>query len=823
MSTLTTALPVRRTDLVIRPLGENGRYVVKDPSTGSYFQLGEQEHFLLRLLDGEHGADAVCRKFEQQFAEPLSGDDLDGFIALARRKRLLRDEIQPAWQVAASPAQPLPSAPPRPRQSILYWRKSLFDPDRFCTWLEPRIRFFWTKSFLLLSAGCILLAIGVVWAGRAEAETSALAALRWETAVAVWLTLFVVTMLHEFAHGLTCKHYGGEVHEIGFLLMFFMPCFYCNVSDAWLFRERAKRLWVTFAGGYFEAFVWALAVFIWRLTARDSLPNFLSFVVLSVCGVQTLFNFNPLLKLDGYYLLSDWLEIPNLRLRAWEHVASRLRWLLWGAPRPARHPASSMLLGYGLFSWLYSFTFLSLMLWAFFRFLWSSWGWPGLGGVLLLATMSMPGLFRGLSNGEVQNMLRLRHKRTAMWIVFLGTVGAGLHVVEVEDRSSGPFLVRPVTRAELRAEVAGFVREIQFDEGDRVSPAALVARLEIPDLTSRIAQKRAETREAEAKLRLLEAGPRPEEVVEQRARVERMKNWRDLAAKDLVQGRQALEQEFGRLDQQTAQFRAELSWAESTYLRSKSLRAKGSVAEEQYQEAERKYHVAQASLAQAEFQKRHREALGTREAIAGLDAEAELARREKDLADAQSTLTLLEAGTRSEEIAAQQALLDRLREEAHYLESLEDKLRIRSPVGGLITTAHLKEKIGQYFQPGDLLCVVEEPSPLEVEIVLTEQETASVEPGQPVALKARALPFATFATTVERIAPSAARDPAAASSAALRLETHGTLTVYCQLTSPADDLRPGMTGYARVYSGKRSLDAILLDRGLRWLRTEFWW
>src|SRR5262245_52424656 len=142
MSTAHSQLPVHRTDLVIRPLGENGRYVVKDPRDGSYFQLGEQERFLLLLLDGEHGADVVSRKFEQQFSEPLTSSDLHGFVKLARGRRLLCEGISPL----VGPSHD------RRRQSILYWRTSLFDPDRFCTWLEPRIRFFWTKAFLLVSA-----------------------------------------------------------------------------------------------------------------------------------------------------------------------------------------------------------------------------------------------------------------------------------------------------------------------------------------------------------------------------------------------------------------------------------------------------------------------------------------------------------------------------------------------------------------------------------------------------------------------------------------------------------------------------------------------
>src|SRR5262249_24985844 len=144
----------------------------------------------------------------------------------------------------------VPPSPQKRRQSILYWRKSLLDPDRLFTWLAPRLRLFWTSTFLILSVAGILFSVALVWMNRHELVSSFAQAWRWETLALVWLTLLVTTTCHEFAHGLTCKHYGGEVHEVGFLMLFFLPCFYCNVSDAWLFREKSKRLWVTFAGGY---------------------------------------------------------------------------------------------------------------------------------------------------------------------------------------------------------------------------------------------------------------------------------------------------------------------------------------------------------------------------------------------------------------------------------------------------------------------------------------------------------------------------------------------------------------------------------------------
>jgi multidrug resistance efflux pump len=147
-----------------------------------------------------------------------------------------------------------------------------------------------------------------------------------------------------------------------------------------------------------------------------------------------------------------------------------------------------------------------------------------------------------------------------------------------------------------------------------------------------------------------------------------------------------------------------------------------------------------------------------------------------------------------------------------------------SPIAGLVTTPHLKEKAGQYLKEGDLICVIEEPSSLEVEIAVTEQEVGRVQPGQVVDLKARALPFATLHAEVSRVAPGAVRgEVTPAAGAPARTDTQTTVTVYCQLENAPEELRPGLTGYARIYCGRRSLGSIALERGLRLLRTEFWW
>lgn len=807
----------RRSDLVIRSLGETDQHVVKDPGTGSYFNLGAAEVFLLNHLDGVRTSSSIREEFEKRFNEPLSDEDLQQFLDLARVQGLLLGseraspaDTPPVDQLGTAPFAS--SASPglyASGQSILYWRARLFDPDALLGRWAPRLSFLWTRTFFWISISGIVTAFVLSWLMRRELAAPIAQAWRWETLVLAWVVLLVATMCHEFAHGLTCKRHGGEVHEIGFLLMFFMPCFYCNVTDAWLIREKSKRLWVTLAGTYCDMVVWALAVFIWAVCQPGTLPNYLAWVVLSVCGVRIFLNMNPLLKLDGYYMLSDAAGIPNLRSRSMHYLMAWARRLLWGAPRPEPQERGGFLLAFGLACWLFSFVYLGLFLIGLGHLLGSRGRWLALGLVGVMSVYLLRMMLADLTGGEVVKMLKFRRRR-ASTCAFLGIGLLGLLCLwQVEDRASGQFRLRPAIRAELRAPVSGFLHAVYYDEGDRVDSGIQVARMEIPDLSSRIAQKSAELNEAQAKLRLLEAGPRHEKIDEQRQRVLRARNWRDLAQSDLKRKQKALQEELAHLDEQMRQAKAEADFATSSYQRAKKLLEIRSLAVNSFQEAEKNLQVSQSHLEQVATKQRAVKVKGT------LEDEAELARREKELADDEAQLKLLEAGSRPEEIEAQRACVARLVEERRYFEGQRDKLDLKAPVSGLITTPRLREKVGQYFKEGELITEVFEPRQLEAEISLEEQQLAPVQAGQATELRTYALPFETFAARVERIAPAALK--------AERQELQSTIMVISRLPEGDSSLRPGMTGWARIDCGQKSLASILTTRVMRYLRLEFWW
>jgi multidrug efflux pump subunit AcrA (membrane-fusion protein) len=132
----------------------------------------------------------------------------------------------------------------------------------------------------------------------------------------------------------------------------------------------------------------------------------------------------------------------------------------------------------------------------------------------------------------------------------------------------------------------------------------------------------------------------------------------------------------------------------------------------------------------------------------------------------------------------------------------------------VVVTPRLRERAGQYLREGDVICVVEDASAMEAEVKLPEQEAARVRPGQAVSLKARSLPFETFRGTVLRKAPVATSKEG---------DVQGTVTIYCRVADPPPDLDSGMSGHARIRTGRTTAGRAGVERAVRFLRTEFWW
>jgi putative peptide zinc metalloprotease protein len=330
-----------RPDLSVRRHRYHGRvyWVVKEPVGLNYFRFHEEEFAILQMLDGTTSMEQIKEQFESRFApQKITYQDLQQFVGMLHRSGLV---------ISDAPGQ---GRQLKKRRDEKKWKELLgkvanvfalrfrgVDPERVLEWVLPYTAWMFSPLAMLCVLALGLSAITLV-SVQFDIFQSRLPTFHEFFGPHNWLylavTMGVVKVLHELGHGLSCKRYGGECHEIGVMLLVFTPCLYCNVSDSWMLPNKWHRAFIGAAGMYVELFLASVATFIWWFTA-PGLLNQLSLSVMFICSVSTvLFNGNPLLRFDGYYILMDILEIPNLRQKSTEILKRFLVWLCLGIEQP---------------------------------------------------------------------------------------------------------------------------------------------------------------------------------------------------------------------------------------------------------------------------------------------------------------------------------------------------------------------------------------------------------------------------------------------------------------------------------------------------------
>lgn len=314
------AIPWRlRTDLQIQ--GTEGdapaAWTIKDPLRLTYYFAEAEEMAFLKLLNGRTTLTRILDQLREQFPESeFSSDNLRHFLVSAVNGGLLRACVPGHSQrLNEIRKRQMSQALLRRMMSLLTYRFRGIDPTPVLNFLN---QFFgWIFHIRCIVAGILffITALMMVLARRAqlEIELPEIGSLFTPTNLPILLlSVLFVRILHEFGHGLTCRHYGGECHELGVLIVGFMPLLYCDVSDSWLQQDRRKRMLVSAAGIGTELLLAAVFAVLWIISRPGFLHTF-SLNVMIVSSLNTiLVNGNPLLKYDGYYVLSDWLGVPNL-------------------------------------------------------------------------------------------------------------------------------------------------------------------------------------------------------------------------------------------------------------------------------------------------------------------------------------------------------------------------------------------------------------------------------------------------------------------------------------------------------------------------------
>jgi putative peptide zinc metalloprotease protein len=387
-----------RDDIQVDAQKYEGRtyYVVKDPVALRYYRLKDNEHFLLQFLDGKHTLEEAQKAYEKRFRpDRLRLEDLEAFAQQLLTAGLARSESPRAGKLLYERRNKRKKSEFMQRwTNILYIKIPVIDPDRILNWMVRWLGWTFSGWFFALALG-LMTAAALLVLTHFETFRSKLPDYHeffsFKTVIYLWMALGVVKVIHEFGHGLSCKKFGGEVHEMGALFLCLSPCLYCNVSDAWTLPSKWHRIIISAAGIYVELVIAALATFIWWNTPHHPFINNLSLSLMVVCSVSTVvFNANPLLRYDGYYVVADWLEIPNLREKSNRYLKHLAQEVCLGIEVP---PEGYMELWrkilfvvYAVVSYIYRWVITFVIL----RFMWSflkPYGLEVISSMLALAAM----------------------------------------------------------------------------------------------------------------------------------------------------------------------------------------------------------------------------------------------------------------------------------------------------------------------------------------------------------------------------------------------------------------------------------------------------
>jgi putative peptide zinc metalloprotease protein len=512
-----------RTDLVITPQRYEGKlcHVVKDPVSLKYYRFNTQEYFVFEKLNGENTLEEIRKEFERHFApDRLTLEDLEGFARQMVTAGLVQhDTPNSARELYTKRKQQRRMKRLATVTNILYIKLPIFDPDRLLSWMVPHLRWIFTKTFLWLSV-LLMVSAALFVAFHYSTFYAKLPTYQkffaFQTMLYMWLALGVVKVIHEFGHGLSCKAFGGESHEMGFLFMCFSPAMYCNVTDSWTVADKWKRITISFAGIWVELIIASLATFVWWYTPHWPFVNNVAMCLMVLCSVSTfVFNANPLMRFDGYYILADWLEVPNLRERSNRYLSSLFQEYALGVevpPEPYMAPRRKLLfISYAIGSFIYRWVVtVSILLFL------ATWLKPYkleslslLLAMAALASMLFWPTYRFVKSTRQRGRLPdMKRKKVAVTGFVIATIIAAFLFVPLpvsRVRENGLVQISEGHREYVHIQESGILTDIFVYDGQKVKKGADLAKFRNPKLEFDKRQLEAQRDAAQAQLDSLQA------------------------------------------------------------------------------------------------------------------------------------------------------------------------------------------------------------------------------------------------------------------------------------------------------------------------------
>lgn len=509
--------------IVRQRYGPEVSYIIEEPAAGTYYRISEAAYAFVAALDGTRTVQEAWDACNAQLgdAAPTQRQCIDVLSRLQHHGLLMGELPLAPDLVLERKAQARRRRMERRTGRWLFYSVPVLNPE---PWLERheraiRLAFSWVGAVVWLAvAGVALGMVAANW-GRFSSALNMAGLLHPENLAWMGAVFLVLRGLHEMGHAMACKAFGGRVTEIGLILiMLVLPLPYCDASSSWRFPSIRHRVIVSMGGVIVEGFAAAIAGIIWAV-AEPGLLSSICYNVMIVSGVVTLlFNLNPLLRYDGYYVLSDLAGSPNLAQRSkdlWK--AGVHRWLF--GVKSVHGPAirdgaeAALLWAYSALSAPYRMMILTAIILVLFEFA------PTIGvilGAIMIAVAVVWPVLKGIGYlASSPALVGHRARAVAVTAAGVGGLAAVLGLVPVRASAYAPGVVEARSVAPVRAGEAGFVRAVLTEPHGSVEEGATVVELENPEVEAQLEVARVGVRRARAMLRKArDASPGEQELAE---------------------------------------------------------------------------------------------------------------------------------------------------------------------------------------------------------------------------------------------------------------------------------------------------------------------